>query len=110
MEPVTPQPKVVIAGSEVTLVWTKRSEAVLSRLGYDVSALIDALRKRRTAFYGICLGVFCALPANRLLDAPEDLAESLKDIESQNIAIEGLLAVIRTAYPPPAEKKSDLKP
>lgn len=109
MEPNTPQPRLTIGGAEVALAWTKRSEAILSRHGYDILALVEAMRKRRTAFYGICLGVFCALPANRCPEAPEDLAESLKDDAAQVAAIEGLLTVIRHAYPSPAEKKSALK-
>jgi len=109
MEPNTPQPRLVLGASTVTLAWSKRSEAILSRHGHDILSLIEAMRKRRTAFYGICLGVFCAMPPAQAPEAPEDLGESLKEESVQIAAVEGLLALIRHAYPQPAEKKSGLK-
>lgn len=110
MEPGTPQPKLVLNGAEVTLAWTKRSEAILSRHGHDVLSVIEMMRKRRTALYGLCLGLFAALPVSRGPDAPEDIADWLNDTETQNAASSALISVIRHAYPPEAEKKSELKP
>lgn len=111
MEPGTKIERLNLGGIDTPLAWTKRSEAILSRHGHDVLSLIESMRKRRTGLYGLCLGIYAALPPARMPENPEDVAEWLKDGEAQVAASGALIAMIRDAYPSdPEEKKSESKP
>jgi hypothetical protein len=110
MEPGTPTPVLQHGAATYPLTWTKRSEAVLSRHGYDVAALVSALGSRRRALYAMCLGLFAALRPEHAPEEPEAIAEMLPDEAAQLAASRSLAAVIRHAYPPAAEKKSASNP
>jgi len=105
MEPNTPRVVFKHGEIEYPLAWTKRSEAILSRHGHDIGSLMGAMQKRRTALYALCLGLMAALPPARAPETPEEIADWLVDDAGQIAAASALLAVIRHAYPPPAEKK-----
>jgi hypothetical protein len=110
MEPGTPQPVIRHGASAYPLAWTKRSEAIISRHGHDVLSLLDAMRKRRTGLYALCLGLHAALPPARAPETPEEIADWLGDDSGQAAAATALMAVIRHAYPAAAEKKSGSTP
>jgi hypothetical protein len=108
MEPGTPTPSLTLDGINYALAWNKRSEALLSSRGHNVLSLVQMLRKKREGFYGLCLGVWAALPPSHPFAGPEDLAEALGTAEKQVPAYSALDALWRHAYPAtPAEKKSD---
>lgn len=107
MEPATPQPTLRRGESDIPLAWTKRTEALLSRHGHDVASLLGLLRRPRTALYGLCLATYATIPPSRAPEAPEDLAEWFENDAAQVDAVGKILALIRHAYPLPAEKKSD---
>lgn len=106
MEPSTPTPTLTVGGIDYPLTWTKRSEAILSRHGHDLLSLLEAMRKRQTALYALCLGLKAALPPARAPELPEEIAEWLSDDAGQARASGALVALLRHAYPVPAEKKS----
>jgi hypothetical protein len=109
MDPTTPALTLKVGDQEIPLAWTKRSEAILSRHGHDLLSLLEAMRKRQTALYALCLGLKAGLPAARAPEAPEDIAEWLADEAGQARASSALVALLRHAYPAPAEKKSASK-
>jgi hypothetical protein len=110
MEPGTPQPTFEIDGADVALAWNKRSEALLSKHGHNVMSLLQALRKRRTGFYALCLGLYAAVPPSRTPETPEEAGEWLADEDAQVSASEALLKLWRNFYPSAAQKKSASKP
>lgn len=106
MEPGTTQPVIKHGAAEYPLAWTKRSEAVISRHGHDVRALLGALGNRRTALFALCLGVYAALRPEHAPETPEEIAEWLPDDAAQVAAARSLVSLIRQAYPAGAQKKS----
>jgi hypothetical protein len=113
MEPGTPIPTVKCGAVEYPLAWTKRSEAILSRHGFDIGTLFDALGNPRKALYALCLGVHAALRPEHAPGEPEEVAEWLVAEGSQVAAMKALVDVIKHARPDlfrqTAEKKSASK-
>lgn len=114
MEPGTPQLTFKRGESEIPLAWTTRSEALLSKHGYDLGRLFKEIGDRRKALFALCVGLHAALPAAVAPDEPIDLAEWLADEAAQAAAMKSLLNLIKFARPElfrkPAEKKSASKP
>jgi len=113
MEPGTPQPTLKVGDREYPLAWTKLSEALLSKHGYDIAELFGAISNRRRALYAMCVGVFAALRPEHAPETPEEIAEWLPDDAAQIAATRSLVTIIKHARPDlfkrTAEKKSDSK-
>lgn len=110
MEPGTPQPQVTLGNQTVTLAWTKRSEALLSKHAFDPYTLAKAMSRPREGFHALCLGVYAAMPPERAPTDYLDLAEPLSETAAQVAAFTALGVVMRNAYPAvAAEKKSASK-
>lgn len=109
MEPGTPTPVLKVGEREYPLAWNQRSKAILSKHGYGGGKLLQALRKKETALYALCVATAAALPPEHTPEDPADLAEWFRDGAVQDAASDALVKLWRFHLPPPAEKKSASK-
>jgi hypothetical protein len=59
---------------------------------------MEALRKKRRAYYALCVAVWAMLPADHPYPTPEDLAPALKDAATVKQAMEGLQVLLRAFF------------